>query len=163
MTMGEMIQQFLTKLEWFDTRFPRIPVNVQKEITDYFEQRKKYMIDYEDTTAAADNNYQYNNADHSSRHTSRDRKSHDRESRVSKDRDRHGDRDRDRKRDHSHDRKRRRSRSRSRDRHHKKSSHKRRSRSRDRDHHRSRHGRDNDYHVELKKYSDHRKKEKKHK
>ena len=29
MTMGEMVKSMLTKLEWFDTRFPRIPVNVQ--------------------------------------------------------------------------------------------------------------------------------------
>ena len=29
MTIGEMLRSFLTKLEWFDTRFPRIPVNVQ--------------------------------------------------------------------------------------------------------------------------------------
>merc|ERR1712241_246854 len=39
-TIGEMVKQFLTELEWFDTRFPRIPVPVQKEISDYFEQRK---------------------------------------------------------------------------------------------------------------------------
>lgn len=45
-TMGEMLKIFLTKLEWFDTRFPRIPVPVQKEIADYFEQRKKYMVSY---------------------------------------------------------------------------------------------------------------------
>ena len=29
MTMGEMVKSMLVKLEWFDTRFPRIPVNVQ--------------------------------------------------------------------------------------------------------------------------------------
>ena len=29
MTMGEMVKAFMLKLEWFDTRFPRIPVNVQ--------------------------------------------------------------------------------------------------------------------------------------
>jgi hypothetical protein len=29
MTMGDMLKSFLTRLEWFDTRFPRIPVNVQ--------------------------------------------------------------------------------------------------------------------------------------
>ena len=28
-TIGEMAKAFLLKLEWFDTRFPRIPVNVQ--------------------------------------------------------------------------------------------------------------------------------------
>ena len=29
MTMGEMVKSFMLKLEWFDTRFPRIAVNVQ--------------------------------------------------------------------------------------------------------------------------------------
>ena len=29
MTMGEMVKSMLVRLEWFDTRFPRIPVNVQ--------------------------------------------------------------------------------------------------------------------------------------
>ena len=29
MTIGEMVLSFMTRLEWFDTRFPRIPVNVQ--------------------------------------------------------------------------------------------------------------------------------------
>jgi len=29
MTIGEMVKAFMLKLEWFDTRFPRIPVNVQ--------------------------------------------------------------------------------------------------------------------------------------
>merc|ERR1712156_1006711 len=51
-TIGEMVKQFLTKLEWFDTRFPRIPVPVQKEISDYFEQMKKYAISSEDVEEA---------------------------------------------------------------------------------------------------------------
>lgn len=32
MTMGEMLQHFLSKLEWFSTLFPRIPVPIQKQI-----------------------------------------------------------------------------------------------------------------------------------
>lgn len=32
MLMGEMIKQWLTKLEWYSTLFPRIPVPVQKDI-----------------------------------------------------------------------------------------------------------------------------------
>ncbi|KAK5859884.1 hypothetical protein PBY51_021403 [Eleginops maclovinus] len=32
MTIGEMLRSFLTKLEWFSTLFPRIPVPVQKSI-----------------------------------------------------------------------------------------------------------------------------------
>lgn len=31
-TIGQMCRQFLTKLEWFSTLFPRIPVPVQKQI-----------------------------------------------------------------------------------------------------------------------------------
>ena len=50
-----MVKQFLNKLEWFDTRFPRIPVPVQKEITDYFEQMEKYTIGHEDVQEAEKN------------------------------------------------------------------------------------------------------------
>ena len=32
MTIGEMLRSFLTKLEWFSTLFPRIPVPIQKEV-----------------------------------------------------------------------------------------------------------------------------------
>merc|ERR1719187_2452384 len=32
MTMGDFCKLIVTKLEWFETRFPRIPVNVEKQI-----------------------------------------------------------------------------------------------------------------------------------
>lgn len=32
MTIGHMLYQWLTKLEWFSTLFPRIPVPIQKQI-----------------------------------------------------------------------------------------------------------------------------------
>lgn len=32
MTIGQMCRQFLTKLDWFSTLFPRIPVPIQKSI-----------------------------------------------------------------------------------------------------------------------------------
>ncbi|XP_023220760.1 pre-mRNA-splicing factor 38B-like [Centruroides sculpturatus] len=32
MTIGEMLRHFLTKLEWFSTLFPRIPLPIQKDI-----------------------------------------------------------------------------------------------------------------------------------
>jgi len=32
MTIGEMLRHFLTKLEWYSTLFPRIPVPIQKDI-----------------------------------------------------------------------------------------------------------------------------------
>ena len=161
-SIGEMCKQFLTKLEWFDTRFPRIPVNVQKEIEDYFEQRKKYMVGHDDEEDVAknesrkgdnrirDRDNRSRDGDNPSRDRDRDRKDRrDRDDRRrDKDRDRHRDRDRDRKR--NDDRHKRRSRSRERE----------RDRDRDRGRH---HGRNEDYQSELKKYSDHRKKEKKHK
>jgi len=34
MTIGSMVRTFMERLEWFDTRFPRIPVTVQKQIAD---------------------------------------------------------------------------------------------------------------------------------
>jgi len=41
MTIGEMLLSFLTRLEWFDTRFPRIPVNVQKQINEGLVARRQ--------------------------------------------------------------------------------------------------------------------------
>jgi len=32
MTIGEVATHFLTKLEWYSTLFPRIPVPIQKQI-----------------------------------------------------------------------------------------------------------------------------------
>ena len=32
MQIGEMLRQWLTKLEWYSTLFPRIPVPIQKSI-----------------------------------------------------------------------------------------------------------------------------------
>jgi pre-mRNA-splicing factor 38B len=32
MTIGQMVRQWLTKLDWFSTLFPRIPVPIQKQI-----------------------------------------------------------------------------------------------------------------------------------
>ena len=34
MTIGEMLHQWLTKLEWYSTLFPRIPVPIQKQIDE---------------------------------------------------------------------------------------------------------------------------------
>merc|ERR1719273_2686554 len=169
-TIGEMVKQFLNKLEWFDTRFPRIPVPVQKEITDYFEQMEKYTIGHEDVQEA-----EKNAKKEEQKQRSRDR---DREAiPVRRDKDRHYD---DRRSDKSrHDRKRSRSpKGGEKRRHHHGSSrhdhrrtddrHKpRRSRSRDRGDRggsgRSSHRHEDDYQAELKKFSEHRKKDKKHK
>merc|ERR1711976_167246 len=158
-TIGEMVKQFLTKPEWFDTRFPRIPVNVQKEITEYFEQLKKYSLAFDDKEDKKDSERSYD------RRPSRERSDHRRDHR-----DNHRDREeksRHRSRDHRRSRSRDRdSRRRSRDRSDKsrdhRSSNKERRRSRSRDHHAKRQRYEDDYQDELRHYSE-RKKEKKHK
>ena len=40
MQIGHMLRQWLIRLEWFDTLFPRIPVPIQKYIMD--ELRARY-------------------------------------------------------------------------------------------------------------------------
>jgi len=182
-SIGEMVKQFLTRLDWFDTRWPRIPVPVQKEIDDTMEQIKKYMIGIEDTREA---NEDYRNEHQRDHRHSRDRHSRDRSDtsgrdrrdRESERRDRdHNRRDRERDRDERRDRDRDRDRDRGetrRDRDHdrhkdrkdrkeksrrSRSRERRRSRSRERDNDR---GGRNDYEYDLKKFSEHRKKEKRH-
>merc|ERR1719510_2189297 len=105
-SIGEMLKLFLTKMEWFDTRFPRIPINVQKEISDYFEQRKNYTVGYEDETENTDNNKDNNRRSHErSRDRSRDRRSPEREHRRDRDRRDYSDHRRGSKeRDHHRDR-----------------------------------------------------------
>jgi len=43
MTIGEMCRLMLTRLEWFDTRFPRIAVQYEKQIRENLEQRNREM------------------------------------------------------------------------------------------------------------------------
>lgn len=40
MTMGQILRQWLVKLEWFSTLFPRIPVPIQQRIQTFLEVRK---------------------------------------------------------------------------------------------------------------------------
>lgn len=44
MTIGEMLRSFLTKLEWFSTLFPRIPVPVQKNIDQQLKARPRKVV-----------------------------------------------------------------------------------------------------------------------
>lgn len=37
MSIGQMLRQWLVKLEWFSTLFPRIPVPIQQKIQKYLE------------------------------------------------------------------------------------------------------------------------------
>ncbi|XP_050293053.1 pre-mRNA-splicing factor 38B [Anthonomus grandis grandis] len=39
MMMGQVLRQWLVKLEWFSTLFPRIPVPIQQKIQKFLEQR----------------------------------------------------------------------------------------------------------------------------
>ncbi|KAL1509454.1 hypothetical protein ABEB36_004188 [Hypothenemus hampei] len=39
MTIGQMLRQWLVKLEWFSTLFPRIPVPIQQKIQRYLEDK----------------------------------------------------------------------------------------------------------------------------
>lgn len=60
MSVGEMLRSFLTKLEWFSTLFPRIPVPVQKAIDQHMKSRprkpppKDEQEEEEEEVAAAD-------------------------------------------------------------------------------------------------------------
>lgn len=47
MTVGEMLRSFLTKLEWFSTLFPRIPVPVQKAIDQQMKARPRKVAQKE--------------------------------------------------------------------------------------------------------------------
>lgn len=47
MTIGEMLRSFLTKLEWFSTLFPRIPVPVQKIIDQHMKARPRKVAQKE--------------------------------------------------------------------------------------------------------------------
>lgn len=39
MKLGEILKQFLTKLEWFSTLFPRIPVPIQKDLEQKLNEK----------------------------------------------------------------------------------------------------------------------------
>ena len=47
MAIGEMLRSFLTKLEWFSTLFPRIPVPVQKMIDQQMKARPRKVPEKE--------------------------------------------------------------------------------------------------------------------
>lgn len=56
MTVGEMLRSFLTKLEWFSTLFPRIPVPVQKSIDQQMKARPRKVIQKEEQEEAEPEN-----------------------------------------------------------------------------------------------------------
>ncbi|VDN91591.1 unnamed protein product [Brugia pahangi] len=103
MVMAQVVKMMLTKLDWYGTLFPRIPVPIQKEIELKF--REKAKLDYQREHGDREADYE--------RHRSRSR-SRDRLRERSKDRDRDRDRERSRERDRERDRDRTRGRSRER-------------------------------------------------
>jgi pre-mRNA-splicing factor 38B len=48
MTIGQMLKQWLTHLEWYDTLFPRIPVPIQNNIMQNLRMR---YSNFEDPSA----------------------------------------------------------------------------------------------------------------
>merc|ERR1719340_612201 len=103
-----MIKLMLTRLEWFETRFPRIAVNHEKIIRDKLDERAATARLNHATETAANNSQQVDYE----KGKERKEKSYSRSRTRSKSRS-HKSRDRDR----SRDRRKSRSRSRSRDRH----------------------------------------------
>jgi len=175
MTIGEMAKSMLVRLEWFDTRFPRIPVNVQKQINASLDQRRnpgngsrydapdKYSQNFNDrnqdySKSGSSESKRRDDFERNEGSYSRDRRSRSRD-RISKSKEEKHRNRRTRSRSRSKDR---RTKDRHREDREKGHKHHRRSRSRSRDNHRShRRHKDNshdDFADELKRYSEHRKK-----
>lgn len=99
MTIGEMVRHLLTKLDWFSTLFPRIPVPIQKDIDQKlqeFDQQNPREAKKKDDDHREDDKKRKSD-DH--RHRSRDERSRDR-SRSRERRDRSRDRHERRHGDH---------------------------------------------------------------
>jgi len=107
MTIGEMCKTMLTRLEWFDTRFPRIAVTFEKVIRDQLDARAKEMAKYkgnrpdyqqqqqqQQIVVEENTKTERKESENMSRSKSRDR---DRKSKDRKSRDRSRSRSRDRK------------------------------------------------------------------
>merc|ERR1719264_2048732 len=127
MTMGEFIKSMISRLEWFETRFPRIAVNHEKIIREKLEERAALARQNQPKhTAKAANSQNYCEEKEESKVPERSKSRSQSRSKKSRDR--------------SRDRERRRSRSRSRSRERKKKS-KKEKRDRSRDRSRERHSR----------------------
>lgn len=157
MTMGDFCKLILTKLEWFETRFPRIPVNVEKMVRTKIDElagpkfrgmasnQAAYLSPSESMDKKSIQKERSNSETKSSQRSrsqsqEKSRKNHSVDRYQSRDRSR--DRDRSRGRDRSRDRSRDRTKSkekyRSRDRSYEKDRKRNRSRSKRRDRSRDR-------------------------
>ncbi|KAI0978754.1 hypothetical protein GJ496_000342 [Pomphorhynchus laevis] len=74
MKIGQMLQQWLTRIEWFDTLFPRIPVPIQKIISARLEQHNPFTIQPPvtyDNSDSLDKNGEHVHSKHNIRRKSR--------------------------------------------------------------------------------------------
>jgi len=169
MTIGEMCRLMLTRLEWFDTRFPRIAVNVEKQIKNMLDERSASNRSYQGMAGAGQSQSKREDQRKEESRAGDKEKSDKGGFSLRRDRSRSRSAERRRSRDRSREKKRsdrKKSRSRSRERH--KKSHKRsrsrerhRSRSRDR-HYKHKDKRERDYSEELRRFRDDSSKHKKH-
>lgn len=124
MTIGQMLYQWLTKLEWFSTLFPRIPVPIQKQIeTKINNYCREHNVSFANTSQPAQNEPEKRGHERRERSIERKRGGRDRSKERqynrsddrydarraayrsgSKERDRERDRDRDRDREYRRER-----------------------------------------------------------
>ncbi|XP_018564979.1 pre-mRNA-splicing factor 38B [Anoplophora glabripennis] len=111
MTIGMMLRQWLVKLEWFSTLFPRIPVSIQQKIQKHLENRfPPHAVQAASERARQDRKYDRGESRGFERERDRPVREdlrrdflRDDDRRVDRDRERR-DRDRDRTRDRDYDR-----------------------------------------------------------
>ncbi len=161
MTIGNMLKQWLTRLEWFETLFPRIPVPIQHEISQKMNER--YGNGYEKGDFAESNGARSEYTDLDANNDNDERKlqaaaaattAPARHTSPSTRTAKHRSRSRSRHRSHSNERDRR---HRKHHKHHKSDSsksHKRKSRSRSRERHRERRSRSSSRHNGDRKRRD---------
>ncbi|KAK7945712.1 hypothetical protein WMY93_001440 [Mugilogobius chulae] len=94
MTIGEMLRSFLTKLEWFSTLFPRIPVPVQKTIDQQMKSRPRKVAQKEVVEEEATDAEPSRQAERHGSRSSRRSPSPRRSPKRSRSRSHHRDRDR---------------------------------------------------------------------
>lgn len=145
MTIGEMVRHLLTKLEWFSTHFPRIPIPILKDI-----EKKLAEYDQSHEPETPERLPQKDVKDQTDRDRRDQVRNRDNEEKFCnpRDRSRSRSRDKDRKSRHSRDGSRERS----------KRDHRSRSRSRERYRHRSPggHDRDRSHHYRDRERDRHR-------
>lgn len=76
MTIGQMLRLFLTKLEWFATLFPRIPVPIQKQIEQKLNAyAQEHGLNYNEAPNRAREEDRYENGRERERKTYREKSS----------------------------------------------------------------------------------------